>query len=335
MSGVSGRGASVAGDEESQSDDDDNEEGGTKTYYSPFGREVRAREAHLAALPGKVYGQWFESLNRASEVFSGNSVELVRHLSKFVGTTVHARQLPDGFDVEANRLLHNYLAALATLRDVQRMVHRKLWPDRCAPDNPDDNRTKWEVAIWTPQVAKRFGDDAIRFSVDLRNFSLHYSIPPVTLTTRWHGSGREPLRWTNEVALDRDGLLKYGGWSGAARRYIATHEGDVEFLPVVSTYSKRVRDFFGWFWYEVESAVRIEVGEYYGKRAEYLHWRNVEGTWGHYGPDGRGVVRPKLAAVRLERAANGTSGWRIIKLDEYGEWVVGESDWPPLPTGPR
>jgi hypothetical protein len=40
--------------------------GTTKTYRSPFGIEVDRREAHLAALPGKVYHEWFESLNRAS-----------------------------------------------------------------------------------------------------------------------------------------------------------------------------------------------------------------------------------------------------------------------------
>ncbi len=25
----------------------------------------------------------------------------------------------------------------------------------------------------------------------------------------------------------------------------------------------------------------------------------------------------------------GTSGWRVIALDENGEWVVGEFNWPP------
>jgi hypothetical protein len=315
-------------------------------HYSPFGREVRAREAHLAALPGKVPAEWFDSLNRASQVFSGNSLELVRHLSRFVGTMRHVRELPDDFDVEANRLLHNYLASLATLRDVQRSIHHQLWPERYAPDNEKDERTKWEVATWTPQITKHFGDDPIRFLVDLRNFSMHYAIPPVTLTTRWHSSGGGPTQWTNEVALDRDELLKYGRWSGAARRYIATHDGAIEFLPIVSTYSTRVREFFAWFWEEVMDAevdearritVRILISEYYGKKCEYEHWRKVEGTWGHFGPDGRSVQRPKLAAARRDRAEYGTSGWRMITPDHNGEWVVGESDldWPPLPPGPR
>jgi hypothetical protein len=333
----------VTGDE-SQSEDADDDEPTTTTHYSPFGQEVRRREAHVTALPGKVPAEWFDSLNRASTVFSGNSLELVRHLSRFVGTMMHVRELPDDFDVEANRLLHNYLASLATLRDVQRTIHHKLWPERHAPDDPNDKRTKWEVEIWTPQVTKHFGDDSIRFLVDLRNFSLHYAIPPVTLTTRWHGSGGEPMQWTNEVALDRNELLKYSGWSGAARRYIATDDRDIEFLPIVATYSLRVREFFAWFWERVMDAkvdepngitVRIQIAEYYGKKGEYEHWRKVEGTWGRFGPDGRRVQRPRLAAARQERSEFGTSGWRTIALNETGEWVVGESDWPPLPPGPR
>ena len=90
-------------DDNEKSDANDSEE--TTTYRSPFGGEVDMRESHLAALPGKPYHEWFESLNRASKVFSDNTLELMNHLTNFVGTMVHVNELPDGFDVEANRLL--------------------------------------------------------------------------------------------------------------------------------------------------------------------------------------------------------------------------------------
>jgi hypothetical protein len=64
-----------------ESKPNDADESTGTTHYSPFGREVRAREVHLAALLGKVPAEWFDSLNRASQVFSGNSLEFVRHLS--------------------------------------------------------------------------------------------------------------------------------------------------------------------------------------------------------------------------------------------------------------
>jgi len=239
--------------------------------------------------------------------------------------------------VEANRLLHNYLASLATLRDVQRMVHHRLWPDRHAPDNENDKRTVWEVKVWEPERDRVFGDDAIKFLVDLRNFSVHYAIPPVRMGTRLHGVGGGPVMQANSVLLDRAELLKWSGWKGASRRHIEAHDGDIEFLPAIADYSTKVREFYGWFWEQVtgDEKVRVALTEHHGKTNEYGLWRKVESTVSHFGPDGRRIYKPRLAAARLERAAFGTSGWRVITPDENGEWVVGETDWPPLPSGPR
>jgi hypothetical protein len=263
----------------------------------------------------------------------GRAVELERHLTQFVGTTVYVDDLPDDFDVGANRLLHNYVAAMATLRDIQRSIHRQLWPDKFAPDDSKDKRTRWQLEVWEPKTAEQFGDDPIRFLADLRNFSLHYSIPARDLDVAF------ARRRTDGMAEHRRAqageLLKYSGWSGTARRYINTHDGDIEFPPVIAMYSTKVRAFAEWFYRLVEDGVRVDMAEYIGKQNEYGMWRKVEATWGHFGPDGRSVQRPRLAAARLERAVAGTSGWRIITPDENGEWVVGESDWPSLPPGPR
>jgi hypothetical protein len=318
-------------------DSDDGEGNATTTYRTPFGSEVDMRESHLAALPGKIYSEWLDSLNRASQVFTGNSLELERRLTQFVGTPTHVNDLPEGFDVEANRLLHNYLASLATLRDVQRMVHHKLWPDRHAPDNENDKRTVWEVKVWEPKRDRVFGDDAIKFLVDLRNFSVHYAIPPVRMGTRLHGEGGSPVMQENSVLLDRAELLKWSGWKGASRRHIEAHDGDIEFLPAIATYSTKVREFYGWFWEQVtgDEKVRVDLAEYHGKTNEYRFWRKVESTFSHFGPDGPRIYKHRLAAARLERAAFGTSGWRVIAPDESGEWVVGTTDWPSLPLGPR
>jgi hypothetical protein len=121
------------------------------THHTPFGIEVDRRESHLAALPGKLHFEWFESLKRATQVFNGNYLDLERHLTQFVGTMVHVDDLPDDFDVEANRLLHNYVAAMATLRDIQRRIHRQLWPDRFAPDDPKDKRTNGKSRCGNPR----------------------------------------------------------------------------------------------------------------------------------------------------------------------------------------
>ncbi|MGH3525313.1 MAG: hypothetical protein ACRDU4_21430, partial [Mycobacterium sp.] len=101
-------------------------------------------------------------------------------------------ELPDDFADEAARLLHNYLAALSSLRDVMRGIHRKVWPERFAPDDPAEKRTKREVEVWTPKVEELFGDPRVVFLVNLRNYSLHHAIPVVSMATNFQslvGSG--------------------------------------------------------------------------------------------------------------------------------------------------
>ncbi len=310
----------------------------TTSYKTPFGKEVDFRAGHLDRLPGKTCHEWFESMNRASKVFSGNSTELEKHFTQFVGTTLFVTELDDGFGDEAARLLHNYLAGLSTLRDVLRGVHRRVWPDRYAPGT-DDKRTKWEVEVWTPRIEELLGDDSIVFLVGLRNYSLHYGISMLSPATNFAavtGQPGGPMAFSNTIALDRAQLLKWDGWTAPARRYIDSQTGDsVDIVSVVELYSKRVREWYGWFWEQVENEVRVEVDEYRRKSTEYGHWLNVETTVSRFGFDGPAALRRPLAEARLQRAQFGTSGWRVISLNESGEWVVGETDWPPLPAGPR
>src|SRR6478752_2740316 len=98
---------------------------------------MESRNSHLRALPGSVYREWFDALNHASRVLSGNGVEFNNHVQKFVGSPIFVNQLPEDFGFEAARLLHNYLAAMTTFRDIQRVMHRRVWPERHAPGTQD------------------------------------------------------------------------------------------------------------------------------------------------------------------------------------------------------
>jgi hypothetical protein len=280
------------------SENDSNE----TTYQSQFGIEVERREAHLAALPGSVYREWFESLNRASKVFSGNSSELEKHLTKFVGTPTFVSELSDDFGDESARLLHNYLAALATLRDTQRSIHHKLSPE---PDDNDPNRTRWEVTVWDPKRKQLYGDDPIAFLVKLRDYSLHYTIPVVTMATSFESTGGPggPMQFNNTVAVHRPELLKWNRWTTEAKRYIDTHDGDnIELLPLVALYSTRVREFFGWFWKQVE--------DHSGAEYRCTLGRMVRGcSFARWPRRGESVRSSARAAGASSRWMNMASGW--------------------------
>jgi hypothetical protein len=297
------------------------------------------RKAHLDSLPGKVYNDWFEALNRASRVFSGNGVELNNHVQRFVGSPMFVSELPDDFGFEAARLLHNYLASLASLRDVQRVIHRRVWPDPYAPGT-DDKRTKWEVDFWTPKINELFGDEPTVFLVDLRNYSMHYAIPVMSMSTNFQsiGGAGGGMAMSNAVAVDRKELLKWDGWRSKGKKHITSSSADsVDIVTPIATYSLRVREFFGWFWEQIVNSAPDDILEYRYKSMEFGYYLQTEDMLTRFGPDGRAAVRRPLAQARLERAAHGVRGWRTITVDSNGGAVAGERDpeWPPLPPGPR
>jgi hypothetical protein len=311
----------------------------TSSWTTPFGEEFDRRNAHLDALPGKKYQEWFDALNRASRVYGDNGIELNDHLQRFVGTPMFVSELPEDFGFKAARLLHNYLAAMATFRDAQRGMHRRVWPERYAPGT-EDKRTKWEVEVWSPKINELFGDEPTVFLVDLGNYSLHYAIPAMSTATSFQAVGAPggAMAMANTVAVNRNELLKWDGWRSKGRKYITSTPSDsIDIVTPIAVYSTRVPKFFKWFWDQIESSDRLNIHEHRCKSTEWSHYLEVEHTSTQFGPDGRKVVRPRLAEARLRRAAYGASGWRLFSLDAAGEWVVGERDpgWPPLAAGPR
>ena len=307
----------------------------------PF--EIPIRQAHLDNLPGKQYHEWGAARGRAAELFRRNTQELCRHLSDFIGQPTFVNDLPEGYDAEAARLLLNYLAALAGLRDAQRVIHRKLWPDLGGEASPCEacgrggpKRTQWEMTVWDSKREEFLGDERIVFLVKLRDYALHYATPVMTVATHFRtlsstGSGG-PMEMTNAVGIARDELLKWGGWTAKARGFIKSYEGDtIDLLPLVAFFSQRVGGFIHWFGEQIDEKVGSETREYVDKHNELTAWCKVHESSAQYRVLRNSENLRRRVEARLERAANNTVGWRIIAPDENGEWIVGESEWPPLP----
>jgi hypothetical protein len=312
----------------------DSEETSWQAWFVP---EKQMREAHLAALPGKEHYERFDALNRASRVFGTNGAELERHLGQFLGTDVHVDELDDEFAHEAVRLLHNYLASVTTLRDVQRAIHHRLWPKRAEPDNPENTKTLWEVTVYGPRTEFIFGDDAVKFLYDLRNFTVHYALPPVSSESRISFSAGNPVVQVNSVRLKRDDLVKFKRWSAAAKRYLRSVDGDVDFVAIIERYSILARMFYGWFWRQVRAVVGVDVDEFVRKSNEYGLWLaelNAGPDWDNDADEPMpipGSMFKHRAHATIARAALGTSGWRTIEVDSAGAAIIGESNWDPLP----
>lgn len=311
-----------------------------EVWAARWAQERERRVQLLDELPGKGHHERLETLNRASGIFSSNLVELGNHLSSFVNTGRNVHDLPDGYELEAVRLFHNYLSSVATLRDMQRVTHRSVWPAKLPIErriDERDSRTIWEVEFYRPAVEELFGDDDINFLFDLRNCSLHRTVPIMSVGTTWSEGPSGGVTQFNTVTLKRSELDKYKKWTGASKRYLGTQNSDVEFLALIEKHSQRARRFYQWFWDKVVDAVRCDVDEYLGKGKELSLWLAEEMVVPdfeeHYGGmPVPGSLRRKRAEARLKRAEYGTGGWRNITVDVAGNVVVGESDWGPLPT---
>lgn len=307
--------------------------------------EVPRRLEHLDQLPGKTYYEWCESLERAARLFSKNSNELSDHLLKFIVSPILVTDLPEGYDAEAGRLLINYLAALAGLRDAQRVVHHRLWPEPQEEEpsacetcgRRDPRRTKWESTVWDPKREELLGDGRIVFLAKLRDYSLHYTIPLMNVATSFESiAGKDAMAKKNAVGISRTDLLNWDGWNKRSRAFIEDHDGDIiELMPLVAFFSQRVREFIHWFFQRIDAEVGREMRDYLDKHNDFQHWYRVDEASREYRVLRNNFHLRKRVRARLDRAANKTGGWRVIAPDENGEWVVGESDWDPLPPDPR
>jgi hypothetical protein len=307
-----------------------------------FATELPRRQAHLDQLPGKTYHEWGESLNRAAKLFSKNSEEFRDHLMQFVGKPIFVTDLSEGYDSEAARLLINYLAALAGLRDAQRVVHHRLWPDPQEDEKRacetcgrrDPKRTTWEATVWDSKREELLGDGRIVFLSKLRDYSLHYNIPLMTVASSFTSIGGPggPMVGKNAVGISRDDLLKWDGWNKKSRAFINEHDGDtIELMPLVAFFSQRVREFIKWFAEQIDAEVGQETREFVDKHNDLKRWYDVHEASAQYRALRNNHHLRKRVEARLERARNKTVGWRIITVDPNGNGLVGDSDWPPLP----
>jgi hypothetical protein len=281
-------------------------------------------------------GQHFESLNRASRVFSANSVELATHIAAFVGVPVMQSQLGEEYEHELVRLFHNYLASIGTLRDVQRAIHRSIWPMK-GKDKPSD----WESKVYGPKVQELLGAADIKFLQDLRNYTVHYTLPVPNRSSTMSWSGGGPVRYENRLTLDSAALLKWGSWTSKARKFIADHEGAVEFLPAIENYSVAVREFFQWFWDTISRALAPELQDAQSSGKE-LHLLQEEQktlrNWMMARPPApesamRTELRRRRVIAQQTRWAHGSRGWRVFAVNPRGSTEqINEDPWglPPV-----
>lgn len=202
-----------------------------ETWTSPFGREREKRKADLEAMPGFRLKNDIDSLRRAGHVMSKNADELNRHAAKFLQRRTMARDTTDEYADELVRYLHNYLTAVTSLIDSQRVVMRHCW----------GKGSEFETGEYREHVKTSFGTGEAEFMKDLRNYCTHRSIPLPGISTKLSWVQGGPTIMENKLTLDRDKLLDWDGWTAPAKGYLRVKGERFDLLPVLYSYVKQRR----------------------------------------------------------------------------------------------
>jgi hypothetical protein len=157
--------------------------------------------------------------SHASSVTAGSS--------SFVSTSPES----DAQIINIMRLFHNYLASSRTLLEHTRRIVTALCP------GIDFLRE------YQSNVNADFANNPLsRFMQDLRNFTLHRSIP---LSGPSVGSGIDGVV-TGYYKLDREDLLRWGNWHESSRRFMGSFQGHLLVLDITGQYHQLVSQFQGW-----------------------------------------------------------------------------------------
>jgi hypothetical protein len=162
---------------------------------------------------------------------------------------------------EVTRHLHNYLAASKTLVDHSREYVKDAFGE-----------TSEAFRAYEKEVSARFGSLPVsRFTMDLRNQFAHARMPSIASVTR-PGATCDNDRHT--LVLKVPDAKNHKRWHTRSRDFIATHNGEVDLLKLVTTYNAAVLDFYGWFgkrvaeWGKVERDKMLEMHKRLGESVE-------------------------------------------------------------------
>jgi hypothetical protein len=169
-------------------------------------------------------------------VFLGNEVELRMLLVRSSKTeaalelwNLENRPAFDAFLDEVDRLLHNYLASVGSLRD--------------------HTRTLWQTYLpqeeYAEKVRTTFAESGLCvFVQNLRNFTLHANLP----LTQGHMSWEQGGEVKTGVQLHRSDLQRWTKWPPLAKQYLAELPQDgIDLLGLVADYTETVTRFNDWF----------------------------------------------------------------------------------------
>lgn len=151
--------------------------------------------------------------------------------------------------IEFTRLLHNFLASAKMLVDVTRRWVKELFS---------------ESEFWTiyqNEVSTRFVNNVqAQFLEDLRNFTLHRSLPLSTPELRFQEIDEHTLKSSVGVVLIKGYLLEWKEWSELAKlQFGMALEREIDIMFICGQYYENVTEFTQWLFWQVREQFNSQI----------------------------------------------------------------------------
>src|SRR4051812_13968222 len=173
---------------------------------------IKAARARVDACEGATLRAELFSVGRIYHVFAVNGREFQEHLLADLDPAQYVARWdirhPERFEeflAETDRLLHNFLAGAASLRDHTRRLWTKYPP-----------KDEYLTTEFTLRINETFATSPLaRFVQELRNLTVHRSLPVVG--GRLSFTGGENVSWNSATGLRKQALVAGSkGWHAAA-----------------------------------------------------------------------------------------------------------------------
>ncbi len=233
-----------------------------------FREMVRLRTA-FAESQGASVGRRLFVLQRSMAVFEGNAGDLLAILDPLARDDEHTlvsqllsqRGELHRFLLSLDRPLHNFLASIRSLVEHTRRATQYLLPAGSA------ERVEYDKSV-TALFEK---SPEVQFLEGLRNFVLHYELPPTGANFVMAPANQR----SQSVHLDAAALLGSGHeWKPLARTYLKAGADTIDIRELVRRYAAAVHSFHEWLRQAVESANRAVLDAI---RPDLLRYRELKG----------------------------------------------------------
>lgn len=304
------------------------------SWTNPHTAEYQRRQQMLMAMRPYEVIAMLRELNLTSYAFGTNTQELQAHIARYpeIGQSQPFNpDVGDPFGMELARLLANTLASVKSLVSGQRTVLRDVWP------KIGGQLSAFEQGEYTKKRLDVFEADEAKVLEELRNYSQHKFLP--YLNPSYHFSQTMPMA-EFQFLLHVEPLMKWDGLTAEVRKYLEARGDSIDLLPIIGRYSSSVREFYKWFWLQVEEKMKPERVEYDAHTAELMlygeevflapDWFRKAGGEPPADWNGARWRTRSLAEIRQRRWALGHKSFRGITIDSQGVAEVGDHPWTPI-----